>query len=280
MKRQYALKPKTPSGQILTRDGHLLVNYISGSIRHINYQHQDPGAFPIYDPTETAPEWESTIRLCLGLSEDPQRMYNHFHDLLGWMICPTRIVECNVILYGEFNSGAHDVLHVINKLISDPARVGRSLHITDERLKVEQVEKMRNPLFIPFMRNIEKHIRLYTWDSIYQNELPGVLNLCIDGLQRLIRRKGFSQPAECVTVMERWCETSPVKNIARFAKEKLTKVDFDFKPTKGTAIYKKYVEWLSGATAFIKGRFYRELEKLNFVRVMINNNVYFKLIII
>jgi len=86
----------------------------------------------------------------------------------------------------------------------------------------------RRAHIIPFDRVFtdedgDDHLYPYIWT----NELPGVLNRAIEGLQRLLQRGRFDQPADCIAAQDRWlaqanpltafieerCEAGPSSNV-------------------------------------------------------------------
>ena len=68
---------------------------------------------------------------------------------------------------------------------------------------------LRRLLVIPFDRRFEAHDQdPGLVEHIRRHELPGVLNRCLEGLQRLRARGRFDEPTDCLLAKAEWIETA------------------------------------------------------------------------
>ncbi|HET8869770.1 MAG TPA: phage/plasmid primase, P4 family, partial [Aquabacterium sp.] len=98
-------------------------------------------------------------------------------------------------------------------------------------------------------------IRVGEKDRILGSELPGVLNLLVQGWQRVLRRGGFARPAEVVQSIERWKEKANMT--ARFIGTVLKKSDKVGVRVSVAQVYDCYRSWIlqtEGAAAKPIGR--------------------------
>jgi P4 family phage/plasmid primase-like protien len=102
----------------------------------------------------------------------------------------------------------------------------------------------RRAKIIPFDRiftDADKDDRLFP--AIWTDELPGVLNRAIEGLQRLRQRSGFAEPADCRKAMNDWL--AHANPLAGFIEE-TCRADLSASvPT--SAFYTRFREWAEEA---------------------------------
>lgn len=217
-----------------------------------------------YDETATCPTFRQTMLEIFGQADDPEEMFRHICELIGYVIQPSRPIPCFWMLIGHGANGKSKLLETISRLISkdylfntDLSSFGRDkfnmsqilgkLAMIDDDIKVGTVlpdgllKKIsetklisaRNPygkqtftfrntalpvlvgnhyprcddlsegmsrraMIVPFNRQFKAHEQDNSkFEKIWEHEMSGVLNLAIQGLQRLLAREQFDPPAEC-----------------------------------------------------------------------------------
>jgi putative DNA primase/helicase len=217
-----------------------------------------------YDEAAKCPTFRQTMLEIFGKADDPEEMFRHICEFIGYIIQPSRPIPCFWMMIGHGANGKSKLMETISRLISkdylfntDLSSFGRDkfnisqllgkLAIIDDDIKVGTVlpdgliKKIsetkflsgRNPygkqsftfrntalpvlvgnhyprcddlsdgmsrraMIVPFNRQFAPTEQDNgKFEKIWAEEMPGVLNLAIQGLQRLLAREQFDPPAEC-----------------------------------------------------------------------------------
>lgn len=217
-----------------------------------------------YDETAKCPTFRQTMLEIFGKADEPEEMFRHICELIGYIIQPSRPIPCFWMLIGHGANGKSKLMETISRLVSkdylfntDLSSFGRDkfnisqllgkLAIIDDDIKVgtvlpdglikkisetkflsgrnpygKQVFTFRNTalpvlvgnhyprcddlsdgmsrraMIVQFNRQFASSEQGNSkFEKIWVEEMPGVLNLAIQGLQRLLAREEFDPPAEC-----------------------------------------------------------------------------------
>lgn len=113
--------------------------------------------------------------------------------------------------------------------------------------------------------------------TIIANELPGVLNRFVAGMQRFLTRGArFDPPRECIESKERWLASS--NTTVRFISECIEKVPGRH-AVRASDLYEHYAQWLRyweiGARPLGRNKFYEAMDALHLKRVSHGNIVHY-----
>lgn len=103
-------------------------------------------------------------------------------------------------------------------------------------------------------------------DRILQNELPGILNLLVNGWLRVLKRGGkFKVPEECARAHSDWMVAGNAT--ARFVNECLIRDDNAYN-MPAVRVYERYAQWArdvgEGVKPLGRNSFYSQLESMSF----------------
>lgn len=125
---------------------------------------------------------------------------------------------------------------------------------------------MRRANVIPFNRQFVKHgdddVNRGSLIVNDAGEIAGILNLMLEGYQRMRSRGHFQQPASCIAARDEWLRDG--NPVARFIDERLV-VDSE-SSVKALEVYQCYVSWCAESGIKYQGRnnFYNDLANLGF----------------
>lgn len=100
----------------------------------------------------------------------------------------------------------------------------------------------RRAMVFSFNTLIEDSEKDYTLKRrILKNELPGILNKCVAGWRRVLKRHGFEIPLDCINAMEEWHSQS--SSITGFIKEGIEITGNVEDTATGPEVYEAYARW-------------------------------------
>jgi len=79
------------------------------------------------------------------------------------------------------------------------------------------------------------------WKTIYEQEMPGVLNRLIAGFYRVAARGDFLPPLSAVNAFNQWLMEANV--VARFLEDGCEKIDSDVPGTTTSILYQAFIPW-------------------------------------
>lgn len=212
-----------------------------------------------YDPTATAPIWNKLLWEIFRYGKEPDKMIRHLHEFLGWLAFPLGDFRVNWILVGGENSGKFEVMRIAQWFSTNERRrfVDVSGDTPDPYKKTNVHTKSQH---IPFWRT-GKPIPEMIITRIIANELPGILNQIIGGIQNVIRREHLSPPLECHHAKKEWA--MKISPIGRFLQSQCYITDDESIITRGSEIYECYQRWESKHKIFLARRkFYSEIRTI------------------
>jgi putative DNA primase/helicase len=132
----------------------------------------------------------------------------------------------------------------------------------------------RRVMVIPFNRSFARHERILDLKDMLFNELAGIFNWAMEGLQRLQANGQFTIPAQ---VAQQTQEYQAESNIVKLFIDDECKED-DAEEVKSSALYNAFKDWCrqNGYKAYSSRSFKRELETLAFFAVRRASGVYYQ----
>lgn len=242
-KRPLFLKSPIPC-----RNGTLKICLITGKVQFQKYRKNEyrPN-LPKYDSKAKCPMWENLIAEVFAVNEEPSEMFRHFHEVLGWILYPAKTNQYYWFFTGYANSGKFQVFDVLENVFNwrnmDHKMTAETPLIDSSFMKTINA---RNHLrSIPFQRIFTKdeldEMAIET-ERIATYEISGVLNLILQGLQRVVIRGKFKFPDECSNDFSRAKINTDIED---FFEERCTKLDGIHRGDTVSKMYAAYAEWAS-----------------------------------
>jgi putative DNA primase/helicase len=132
----------------------------------------------------------------------------------------------------------------------------------------------RRVMVIPFNRSFERHERILDLKDLLFNELAGIFNWAMEGLQRLQANGQFTIPAQVAQQTQEYQAESNI--VGLFIDEECKEDDAD--EVKAAALYNVFKDWChkNGYKAYSSRSFKRELETLAFFAVRRASGIYYQ----
>lgn len=89
-----------------------------------------------YDPEATCPTWDAALLRVFGNSLEPEELARHFHEVMGYLLQPTREIAAWVLMKGPGGNGKSFLMSVIHELLGGAclsgsvADIGGDSHFT------------------------------------------------------------------------------------------------------------------------------------------------------
>lgn len=74
-----------------------------------------------YDPAASCPEYDQALDQIFSNAKDKDGLVRHWHELVGYLIQPTRQLPCIVVLLGEGANGKTKLLNTVTRLLGPQA---------------------------------------------------------------------------------------------------------------------------------------------------------------
>ena len=233
-----AIRPHSGNPIIECKNGDVQVCFKTGRISFRKIKQTRKSGI-VYNPRQTAPLWSDFVSQVFAVNAEPSAMAAHFHEFAALMMYPSRTIKINWILWGHERSGKYQLCNVIRPLfqadkIDDITDTNRQPRLTDDWPQYDR-------LSIPFDRTFSKaELDPVDIERIATTELPGIFNLCLQGIQRVILN-GINQPGECGEALEKWERRGG--HVPRFLHECCFRQPDIGNRTEGAKIYNRYEGW-------------------------------------
>ena len=197
---------------------------------------------PEYIEKATCPTWDKIIKDAFRLCEDPREMVNHFHEVIGYLIFPSRCASHRFVFYGDSDSGKYEIFNTVADMIDDRRDLITFEKFIPNRIHTDRQLEYTN--IIPFYNNYEFPARnTYFFDRVQQKEMSGVLWHIIRGIKRLIKRGGFRINNDIITASKTYFTN--VDHIGSFIESKIVLLDDENVTIKIRELWQTYKNWCS-----------------------------------
>jgi len=236
---------------VVTRDARLVFRLADGSYtierNLVRYWHK-----PKYEPAAKCPEYDMFLDSVFRLAADPVEMRRHFYEFLGYALLPSRICRFQWVLYGANTSGKYEALKVAGAILGGDDDPDNVFFVERPPGRVHTDEQIARTMVIPFFGQPSPDAPpAHLFDRIMEQELSGILNRALDGLQALIRRGRFEIPHDCQDAARTYFRT--VDHVGNFLTDCCVIFDDNSMRTPMAKVFDRYITW-SGADPMRLGR--------------------------
>jgi phage/plasmid-associated DNA primase len=198
---------------------------------------------PAYIPDAKCKRFGIMVSRLFRLSSNPRQMQRHFYEVLGYLMCPSDVLQIQFVLFGESSSGKHELNHVIRAVIGDK-NMDNLVHTENQRPDIIHTDEQINyTMVIPFYGNFNmpEAFPIYKFDEMLNLEIPGIVQKALTGLRRLIRRGKFKEPDDCKDAHRQYFRT--IDHVGNFLKERCVLVDDNSVKVSRREMFWEYLKW-------------------------------------
>jgi len=226
---------------VLTRDARLIFRLTDGSFTQernlVRYWHK-----PKYDSAAKCPEYDAALDEMFRLASDPVDMRRHFYEFLGYMLLPSRVLRFQWVLYGDKQSGKYEALKTVGALLGGEEDPDNLLFVEQPPARVHTDKQLARTMVIPFFgRPSIDAPPAHLFDRIMEQELSGILNRALEGLQTVIRRGRFEIPVNCQDATRDYFRT--VDQVGNFLNDCCVVLDTNSVRVPAAHVINKYIAW-------------------------------------